>query len=276
VTSLENTTVLMAGIETENGFVAAGELVTVDGSAGAVYLGDQRTSNAAEHADIAIMRSWTAALGVEPGSVLTASGSARRAAEVSPFILARVVQLKGLCTVARVAAALDAAEFHIEQLIAANDSLFQVTPRGIMLTPDGRSLVSKKLHEERNATDSAEVERSYSRFVGLNQRFKQIVSDWQMAAGGETDGIGWDAVVESVSQVQSRLQLILEHNSTLVPRLGSYTRRFAAALDAMRSGDRSMLAAPLQDSYHTVWFEYHEELMALCGRDRVSEERRAP
>lgn len=80
----------------------------------------------------------------------------------------------------------------------------------------------------------------------------------------------------SVSHVQSHLQPILERHAALVPRLGAYTRRFAAALDAMRAADRSMLAAPLKDSYHTVWFEYHEELMTLCGRDRASEERQAP
>jgi pyruvate,orthophosphate dikinase len=34
-----------------------------------------------------------------------------------------------------------------------------------------------------------------------------------------------------------------------------------------------MMASPLKDSYHTVWFEYHEELIALCGRNRLEEER---
>jgi pyruvate,orthophosphate dikinase len=34
-----------------------------------------------------------------------------------------------------------------------------------------------------------------------------------------------------------------------------------------------MLAAPLKDSYHTAWFEYHEELITLCGRDRAADER---
>jgi pyruvate,orthophosphate dikinase len=33
-----------------------------------------------------------------------------------------------------------------------------------------------------------------------------------------------------------------------------------------------MLASPLKDSYHTVWFEFHEELIALTGRDRAIEE----
>jgi pyruvate,orthophosphate dikinase len=32
-----------------------------------------------------------------------------------------------------------------------------------------------------------------------------------------------------------------------------------------------MLSAPLKDSYHTVWFEMHEELILLCGRNRADE-----
>ena len=37
-------------------------------------------------------------------------------------------------------------------------------------------------------------------------------------------------------------------------------------------GDGSLIASPLKDSYHTVWFEFHEELIHLCGRDRATEE----
>jgi pyruvate,orthophosphate dikinase len=33
-----------------------------------------------------------------------------------------------------------------------------------------------------------------------------------------------------------------------------------------------MLAAPLKDSYHTVWFELHEELIILSGRSRADVE----
>jgi pyruvate,orthophosphate dikinase len=40
----------------------------------------------------------------------------------------------------------------------------------------------------------------------------------------------------------------------------------------LAAGDASMLASPLKDSYHTVWFEFHEELIVLSGRDRANEE----
>ena len=47
----------------------------------------------------------------------------------------------------------------------------------------------------------------------------------------------------------------------------------AADLPQLQTGDLSMLASPMKDSYHTVWFEFHEELIALSGRDRAEEER---
>jgi pyruvate,orthophosphate dikinase len=54
-----------------------------------------------------------------------------------------------------------------------------------------------------------------------------------------------------------------------VPRLAPYAGRFAQALEAVRAGERTMLASPLKESYHTVWFELHEELIALSGRQRT-------
>ena len=29
-----------------------------------------------------------------------------------------------------------------------------------------------------------------------------------------------------------------------------------------------MFAAPIKDSYHTVWFELHEDLLLLSGNER--------
>ena len=79
--------------------------------------------------------------------------------------------------------------------------------------------MSKTLHEERAATDVAEMERSYAHFVDLNQRFKQIVSDWQMAAADKIDSSGWDAVVESVSQVHGQNPTFLSATQPWCPAL---------------------------------------------------------
>ena len=55
------------------------------------------------------------------------------------------------------------------------------------------------------------------------------------------------------------------------PRFERYTDRLLAALAAIEAGDPQMVAHPLRDSYHTVWFELHEELIRLSGRNRADE-----
>ncbi|MGB4862190.1 MAG: hypothetical protein WBO97_07000, partial [Tepidiformaceae bacterium] len=73
--------------------------------------------------------------------------------------------------------------------------------------------------------------------------------------------------------LHSSFRPVVEGVAEAVPRLRGYPRRFDSALAALASGDQSMLASPLKDSYHTVWFEFHEELIALTGRNREEEER---
>ena len=55
------------------------------------------------------------------------------------------------------------------------------------------------------------------------------------------------------------------------PASRRYADRLAAALAAIDAGDEQMVAHPLRDSYHTVWFELHEELIRLTGRNRADE-----
>ena len=272
VTGVAEMTVRAAGIEVGGTFVAEGELLTIDGTGGGLYLGDRRAEGTAEPPEVATLRAWAAELGLEPGADSAGSDEAGRAADVTLFELARTVQLKGLCTPERAAAVLAAAEARIASLLDENDHLFQATPRGFMLSPDGRTWSTEQLLAEREAANAPTLDRTYQDFLELNHRFKHVVSEWQVRSQGESTDDDWAGVVEAVGEIARGLEPVLAANTTQVARLQGYGRRFAAAFDALAAGDRSMLASPLKDSYHTVWFEYHEELIALCGRDRASEE----
>jgi pyruvate,orthophosphate dikinase len=272
VTGIGDMAVHTTGIQVADMFVAEGELVTVDGTHGALFHGDQRGEGTAEPPEVVTIRAWAAQLGIEPGAGAMAPDSAGRSADITLFELARTVQLKGLCSPQRAAAVLAAAEARVETLLQANDALFQSTPRGYMLTPDGRAWATGQLLSERASADVHALERSYQEFMALNHRFKQLVSEWQGATQTDLSGEPWATVVASLAAIHEELRPVANDNATQVPRLESYARRFALALDSMQRGDRSMLASPLKESYHTVWFEYHEELIALCGRDRASEE----
>jgi pyruvate,orthophosphate dikinase len=250
--------------------IPAGALVTVDGGSGALYLGDRRVAGAADVEEVRTIRGWAAELGVEPGTL--AAGTAEPASRsVALLELVRTVQLKGLCTAGRAAAALGAGEPALARLMEANASLFRTTPRGYALTPEGRDWLTERLDEERARCDAATAHHHYGRFLLLNDRFKALVTGWQMSAEKAPGGPAWTTMLAAVEDVHGDLAPLVVDVSALVPRLGDYARRFDAALAEIRAGDASMLASPLKGSYHTVWFEYHEELISLTGRNRADE-----
>ena len=59
--------------------------------------------------------------------------------------------------------------------------------------------------------------------------------------------------------------------TALLPRLEVYAGRFDAALASLLGGDPRYLASPLVESYHGIWFEFHEELIQASGRTRAQE-----
>ncbi len=56
-----------------------------------------------------------------------------------------------------------------------------------------------------------------------------------------------------------------------LPRLAAYRERLERAAAAARGGDNRYVASPRVDSYHGVWFELHEDLILLAGRNRADE-----
>ena len=42
-------------------------------------------------------------------------------------------------------------------------------------------------------------------------------------------------------------------------------------MDHVRCGEGDWFDKPLTDSYHTVWFELHEDLLATLGLERATE-----
>jgi pyruvate,orthophosphate dikinase len=47
--------------------------------------------------------------------------------------------------------------------------------------------------------------------------------------------------------------------------------RLDLAVQRIGEGDHAWVARPIMDSYHTVWFELHEDLIGLCGLSRAEE-----
>lgn len=194
--------------------------------------------------------------------------------ELSLLQLARV---KGLLSADAAALALDtnaaAVSGAFEQLCAKG--WLGSTPRGWRLTPEGRRIVSGMIEEERSGLDAAVLRALYREFCEINTELKATMTAWQLRDDGKPNDHSDGAYDRTVS---ARLILLHASADSLIarlvaaaPRLAHYRRRLAVALDKIQRGEAAYFARPIIDSYHTVWFELHEDLMAMNGLTRAAE-----
>ncbi|WP_229719137.1 hypothetical protein [Nocardia jinanensis] len=146
----------------------------------------------------------------------------------------------------------------------------------LKLTPPGRAELDRLLAAERATVDQEALKGVYHEaFDALNTTFKQLVTDWQLIDGtrpNDHSDTAYDAaIVFRLGELHQQLVPLLDRLVGFASRLSGYRERFGAALCKVRAGDHSWLARPMVDSYHTVWFELHEELIGLSGLSRAQE-----
>jgi len=146
--------------------------------------------------------------------------------------------------------------------------------RGFTLTPAGAQAVEKLLAEE-GLRGNVVLTECYERFLGLNKRILKVSSDWQLRRDGgvevgndHSDPHYDDEVVERLGQIHERARICLDAMCASGARFRPYLERLDACVERLRAGDRSAFTAPLAESYHTVWFELHQDLLLTLGLKR--------
>jgi len=145
----------------------------------------------------------------------------------------------------------------------------------LRLSPEGRGRLEGLLADERSHVDTAAVLAAYREFRSVNAEFKALVTDWQLKDGQPNthEDVGYDAaVLTRLDDVHRRVTPIIVVAAAQLPRLNRYSVKLQTALDNIHAGKTMWLARPLIDSYHTVWFELHEELILAAGRTRETDD----
>jgi hypothetical protein len=145
-----------------------------------------------------------------------------------------------------------------------------------MVTPAGRSWLDERYPEAFAALrDDPEAGAAYERFERINRDLLTLFTDWQMvaAAGGRTPNDHADAdydraIVDRLGDLHERAEKTLARFAALEPRLDVYRRRLDDAYDKVLAGEHEHVSGARIDSYHTVWFELHEDLLRMLGRER--------
>ncbi|SOX55606.1 MarR family transcriptional regulator [Mycobacterium ahvazicum] len=184
----------------------------------------------------------------------------------------QAVRLKGRVSPADLSATLNQdVDDAVEQL---TDSGFLVGDATLRISPSGRDRLDILLAREREGIDGAAMTAAYDDFRSVNADFKALVTDWQLKGGpagkpNAHDDAEYDAaVLARLDGVHARVLPIIEAVAAQLPRLTAYSVKLVAALDKVKSGNSTWLTRPLIDSYHTVWFEWHEELIGAAGLTR--------
>ncbi|ORV09375.1 hypothetical protein [Mycobacterium celatum] len=194
---------------------------------------------------------------------------------MSELTVLQAVRFKGRVSPADLAATLgeDPAEVArtVEQLTRTG---LLIDGKTVRISPDGRARLAELLAEERAAADTAALASAYDEFRGVNTEFKSLVTDWQVKDGQPNthEDDSYDAgVLSRLDEVHRRVMPIIAAAASQLPRLSHYSAKLQAAIDKIYAGETLWLSRPLIDSYHTVWFELHEELILAAGRTREAE-----
>jgi hypothetical protein len=145
-----------------------------------------------------------------------------------------------------------------------------------MVTPVGRDWLVERYQEAFAAfrADGAATE-GYARFERVNRELLRLFTEWQMVPVGKetmpndhSDPEYDDRIIDRLGALHERASRPLEALAALEPRLGEYLRRLDAAYDKTLAGEHDFVSGAKVDSYHTVWFELHEDLLRMLGRER--------
>lgn len=147
---------------------------------------------------------------------------------------------------------------------------------GWSLTQSGRARGERLLAEELEALGvRPAVVVLYGTFRVVNVDLLSICTAWQVRSdfgppelNDHSDSEYDAAVLERLRGVHYRASEMLAELEELLPRFAGYRPRLDTALDRAGHGGVDWVTKPMIDSYHTVWFELHEDFLATLGRQR--------
>ena len=202
----------------------------------------------------------------------------------APFRVLHVLRLKGLADSDAIAQSAGMPEGEVaghcrrltdDGLVSRRDGRLS----GWSLTADGRQAHAAQVAAELDEAGCRDVvDAAYRQFLAVNGDMLATCTDWQLRTedgaqviNDHTDG-SWDAgVLDRLRALDTAVRPVLEPLGASLERFGRYPGRFDTALGLVLAGELEWFTKPVIDSYHTVWFELHEDLLCTLGIERASE-----
>jgi hypothetical protein len=169
----------------------------------------------------------------------------------------------------------DAAAAAVEKAVAEGHAL---GARGaFMITPAGRAHLGEvypTAFAELRA--SSEVGAAMDSFEsGVNKQVLDLTTEWQtIDVGGvptpndhsdpERDG----RILDRLGRVLEKTRKVLSPLAAADPLVDRFADRLDTALTRAEGGETDYVSGVRVDSVHTIWFQMHEHVLRLTGRER--------
>ncbi len=116
----------------------------------------------------------------------------------------------------------------------------------------------------------------YESFEVVNTALKALITDWQVIAiAGEHvpndhSNKAYDSqIIDRLGDLHEHAERVLNQFATHLPRLQIYCDKLLSACEKAEDGNIEWVSDATIESYHTLWFELHEDLLRMLGRTRV-------
>ncbi len=145
-----------------------------------------------------------------------------------------------------------------------------------LLTPIGQvALASEYSRYYSGLRKDQEFLIAYEEFEQVNIQLKKTITDWQIieisgqAVPNDHTDQKYDAsIIDRLGAIHDKVEMVLERLSKKEERLRRYLDLLLSALEKAEDGEIEWISDATIASYHTVWFELHEDLLRIVGRER--------
>lgn len=199
--------------------------------------------------------------------------------EKSDYDVLNVVALKKMASTSGIADVCGVTDAEVDAVLAV------LAEQGLLVMAAGSALPTDETEPALAAAaaqhyapirDDAGIDELVEKFETVNAQFLTSMSAWQQVdiggrkvANDHSDSEYDDTIIGRVDRLVVRLTPLLGALAEHDPRFATYQRRFAAAMEAVDSGRHELVSSPTADSVHTIWFEFHEDLLRTLGRERT-------
>jgi len=148
---------------------------------------------------------------------------------------------------------------------------------GWSVTDAGRAENERRLAIELDLAAARDaVTRVHADFIPLNGRFGAACTNWQMRptradAMALNDHSDWkwdERVLRTLASMNRAFSGLCDRLIACLHRFDGYADRYSSALAKVDTGQRRWVDTPELDSCHTVWIQFHEDLLATLGIER--------